>query len=66
MESKNNASHSITNSILADHDLHIPSAVPLTPLELNEIKLDERHTVLTPQYLEALIKNPPTTEEKDM
>ena len=29
----------------------------LTPLELNNIKLDVKHTVLTPQYLEDIIRN---------
>ena len=32
-------------------------AKELSPLELNNIKLDSKHTVLTPQYLEDLIKN---------
>lgn len=35
------------------------SAVKLTPLQLNAIKLDVRHTVLSPEYLENLISNPP-------
>lgn len=29
-------------------------ATPMTPLELNGIRLDVRHTVLTPDYLEQL------------
>lgn len=33
------------------------TAKELTPLELNNIKLDIKHTILTPQYLEDLIKN---------
>lgn len=32
----------------------IPSATPLTPLELNGIRLDVKHTILTPDYLEKL------------
>ena len=31
-----------------------PSATRLTPLELNAVKLDIRHTVLSPAYLEEL------------
>lgn len=34
----------------------IASVTPLSALELNGIKLDERHTILTPQYLESLLK----------
>lgn len=33
------------------------SAKEMTALELNNIKLDNKHTVLTPQYLEDLIHN---------
>ena len=33
------------------------SASKLSPLDLNNIKLDVRHTVLTPDYLEELIKS---------
>lgn len=29
----------------------------LSPMDLNNIKLDIKHTVLTPQYLENLIQN---------
>ena len=29
----------------------------LSALELNNIKLDNKHTLLTPQYLEDLINN---------
>ncbi|MCH5229599.1 MAG: hypothetical protein J1F12_06350 [Muribaculaceae bacterium] len=35
----------------------ISSAKELSALELNNIKLDIKHTVLTPQYLENLIRN---------
>lgn len=35
----------------------ICSAKELSALDLNNIKLDVRHTVLTPQYLENLIQN---------
>lgn len=34
--------------------LDIKSAQPMSPLELNGIKLDDKHTVLTPDYLEKL------------
>lgn len=32
------------------------SVIKLSPLDLNNIKLDPQHTVLTPSYLEELIK----------
>ena len=35
----------------------ISSAKELSAMDLNNIKLDIKHTVLTPQYLEDLIKN---------
>lgn len=35
----------------------IKSATPLTPLQLNSFKLDIKHTLLTPQYLENLQKS---------
>lgn len=34
----------------------IKSATPLTALQLNGYKLDVKHTVLTPEYLESLPK----------
>ena len=33
------------------------SITKMTPLELNSIKLDAKHTLLTPEYLEQLIKS---------
>ena len=33
----------------------LSSAKELSAMDLNNIKLDARHTVLTPQYLEQLI-----------
>lgn len=35
----------------------VKTAKELSALELNNIKLDNKHTVLTPQYLENLIQN---------
>lgn len=35
----------------------ISSAKELSAMDLNNIKLDVKHTVLTPQYLEDLIRN---------
>lgn len=35
----------------------IISAKELSAMDLNNIKLDVKHTVLTPQYLEDLIAN---------
>ena len=36
---------------------NLTSAKELSALELNNIKLDIKHTVLTPEYLENLIRN---------
>ena len=38
-------------------DTNINTPRELSALELNNIKLDIKHTVLTPQYLENLIQN---------
>ena len=35
----------------------LTSAKELSAMDLNNIKLDIKHTVLTPQYLENLIRN---------
>lgn len=35
-------------------NLGLESATELSPLELNNIRLDVRHTILTPDYLESL------------
>lgn len=37
-------------------DIQLKSATPLTLLQLNGIKLDAKHTVLTPDYLDSLSK----------
>ena len=37
--------------------LNLQGAVQLTPLDLNSVKLDIKHTILTPTYLESLIQN---------
>ena len=34
----------------------VKSATKLTALDLNGIRLDSRHTLLTPDYLEQLLK----------
>ena len=39
---------------------NITSAKEMSAMDLNNIKLDAKHTVLTPQYLEDLIKNKDT------
>ena len=36
---------------------NISSARELSAMDLNNIKLDAKHTVLTPQYLENLIQS---------
>ena len=52
---------------MADKDVTTPGAevsasqdsgvTKLTPLELNGIKLDDKHTLLTPDYLDNLLKS---------
>lgn len=37
--------------------IDISSAKEMSAMDLNNIKLDAKHTVLTPQYLEDLIRN---------
>lgn len=43
--------------------LNISSATPLTLMELNNIKLDAKHTVLTPENLENLEKGKITDKQ---
>lgn len=38
-----------------DMEKALQSATPLTPLQLNGIKLDPKHTVLTPELLEKMV-----------
>ena len=38
-------------------DPEISSAKELSAMDLNNIKLDSKHTVLTPEYLENLSKS---------
>lgn len=45
----------ILDKVITSEKNIVPFATKLTPLELNNIKLDIRHTVLTPDYLEELI-----------
>lgn len=44
---------------------NLSSAKEMTAMELNNIKLDIKHTVLTPQYLEDLIRNKTTESSSD-
>ena len=46
-------------------DNNIISAKEMSAMDLNNIKLDVKHTVLTPQYLEDLIKNKKSEESTD-
>ena len=38
-------------------ETNLTSAKELSAMDLNNIKLDIKHTVLTPQYLENLIRD---------
>lgn len=45
------------NNVAApDLTLTLKSATPLSALQLNGYKLDVKHTILTPQYLENISK----------
>lgn len=52
---------STMNEPLKNNDLR--TATQITPLQLNAIKLDVRHTVLTPEYLEDLLKKQSSTDQ---
>lgn len=54
MNSDNIGNNTGKNDAVTDGGI-VPSAKKLTPLDLNNIKLDVRHTVLTPEYLEGII-----------
>ncbi len=41
----------------------LTSARPLTAMELNNIRLDSRHTLLTPEHLERLAQGKPLQPE---
>ena len=47
-------------------DNNINSAKELSAMDLNNIKLDLKHTVLTPQYLEDLIQNKNTSPDNNI
>lgn len=55
MENPNNINNQ--ESPTPDPILTLKSAVPLSALQLNGFKLDIKHTILTPQYLENLSKS---------
>lgn len=46
-------------------ETNISSAKELSAMDLNNIKLDAKHTVLTPQYLEELIQKKKSESEND-
>lgn len=46
-------------------DNNIISAKEMSAMDLNNIKLDVKHTVLTPQYLEDMIKNKNSEESTE-
>ena len=52
----NNNTIENNNLAVADenHALENEAMVKLTPMDLNSIKLDPKHTVLTPNYLDSL------------
>ena len=60
--------NNIANNEKADSQSESPksevnSPIKLTPLELNGIKLDAKHTVLSPDYLDKLIKGTSVTDK---
>ena len=58
MNTKDNKSYELKDKALNLNDF-IKSAVPMTPLQLNNIKLDVKHTLLTPEYLDNIEKSNP-------
>lgn len=53
-----------TPDIVADNPIlpsSIKSATPLKPLQLNAVKMDVKHTILTPDYLERAAASPDPT-----
>ena len=50
-----------TQSSLSKNKTEENNIIQLTALELNNIKLDPKHTILTPDYLENLSKEEPTS-----
>lgn len=58
MNTKANNSYELKDKALNLNDI-IKSAIPMTPLQLNNIKLDVKHTLLTPEYLDNIEKSNP-------
>lgn len=58
MNTKANNSYEFKDKALNLSNI-IKSAVPMTPLQLNNIKLDVKHTLLTPEYLDNIEKSNP-------
>ena len=46
-------------------DLNIKGVLKLSPLELNNIRLSVKHTILTPQYLDNLVQSDPDNSEQN-
>lgn len=57
------ATTAISQSSVPDAAEVLDSAVKLTPLQLNGIKLDAKHTILTPDYLDKLAQEIVTDEK---
>lgn len=57
------ATTAISQSSVPDSAEVLDSAVKLTPLQLNGIKLDAKHTILTPDYLDKLAQEIVTDEK---
>lgn len=58
MNTKDNKTYELKDKALNLSEI-IKSAVPMTPLQLNNIKLDVKHTLLTPEYLDNIEKSNP-------
>lgn len=56
MEPQNKTTNHLNDNLSEDNEV-VSSAIKLSPMDLNNIRLDVRHTILTPDYLENIIKN---------
>ena len=49
-----------SSEVSKDNETVFSTFTKLTPLDLNNIRLDVKHTILTPAYFEEMLKNGPS------
>lgn len=58
MATQPNSNTNQTETTIKITETSVPdSFTALSPLDLNNIKLDDKHTILTPEYLEKISQN---------